>query len=82
MTEEKQKSKSRIAGKLNLSSRFWKTFLTILAAFLTFAGPTYVPYVLTVILNFDYFPSITFGIVLLMVGLVLLWYLIKNKVIS
>ena len=83
MTEEQQKSKSKkISGRLDLSSRFWKTFLVVLAAFLTFAGPTYVPYLLINILEINHFISMGLGFALLIAGLVLVWYLIKNKVIS
>jgi len=80
MTEEKQKSK--ISAKFDLTSKFWKVFLTLLAAVLTFAGPTYIVYVLLDILKIDYAVSMVSGFVLFLAGLVLIWYLIKNKVIS
>ena len=83
MTEKKQKSKSRISIRLDLSSKFWKTFLLILAVFLTFAGPTYMVYVVFLkILKMDYIVSMASGFALFVVGLVLMWYLIKRKVIS
>ena len=82
MTEKKRESKRKISARLDLSSKFWKTLLTVLAAFLTFAGPTYVVYVFINILKIDYFLSMISGIVLFMIGLVLIWYLIKNKIIS
>lgn len=83
MTEKKQKSKSRISIRLDLSSKFWKTFLIVLAAFLTFAGPTYIVYVVFLkILNMDYAVSMASGFALFIAGLVLIWYLIKNKVLS
>lgn len=83
MTEKKQKSKSRISIRLDLSSKFWKTFLLILAVFLTFAGPTYIVYVVFLkILKMDYVVSMASGFALFIVGLVLIWYLIKRKVIS
>lgn len=76
------KKKAETSARLNLSSKFWKTLLTVLAAFLTFAGPTYMVYVLMKILKIDYFVSMTSGIVLFVAGLVLIWYLIRNKIIS
>jgi hypothetical protein len=82
MTEKKRQSKGKTSAGLDLSSKFWKTLLTVLAAFLTFAGPTYVIYVLIRILKIDYFLSMISGIALFIIGLVLIWYLIKNKVIS
>jgi len=82
MNEKKQKSKSRISIRLDLSSKFWKTFLVVLAVFLTFAGPTYVVYALLNVLKMNYFVSMISGFALFIAGLVLIWYLIKNKVIS
>jgi cytochrome c oxidase assembly factor CtaG len=80
MTEKKEKSKS---SRLDLNSKFWKTFLVILAAFLTFAGPTYIVYVVFLkILNIDYVVSMFSGFALFIAGLLLIWYLIKRKVIS
>jgi len=80
MAEKKQKNKSI---RPDLSSKFWKTFLVVLAVFLTFAGPTYMVYVVFLtILKMDYFVSIASGFALFIVGLVLIWYLIKRKVIS
>jgi len=76
------KKKGETSARLNSSSKFWKTLLTVLAAFLTFAGPTYIVYVLMNILKIDYFVSMTSGIVLFVAGLVLIWYLIRKKIIS
>lgn len=80
MTKEKEKSKTSV--RLDLSSKFWRTFLVVLAAFLTFAGPTYVVYVFLNVLKINYAVSMGSGIILFIIGLVLIWYLIKNKVIS
>jgi hypothetical protein len=79
MTEEKQEGKA--SGRINLDSKFWRTFLTILAALLTFACPTYLVYVAINVLELNYFVSMISGFLLFLVGLVLVWYLIKNKVI-
>lgn len=76
------KKKTGTSARLNLSSKFWKTLLTVLAAFLTFAGPTYIVYALINIMKIDYFVSIASGIVLFVAGLVLIWYLIRKKIIS
>ena len=76
------KKKGETSARLDLSSKFWKTLLTVLAAFLTFAGPTYMVYVLMNMLKIDYFVSMTSGIVLFVAGLVLIWYLIRKKIIS
>ena len=69
-------------AKIDLNSKFWKTFFILLAALLMFAGPTYVVYVLINVLNMEYVLSMASGGILFIVGLTLLWYLVKNKVIS
>jgi len=76
------KKKGETSARLDLSSKFWKTLLTVLAAFLTFAGPTYMVYALRTILKIDYFVSMISGIVLFVAGLVLVWFLIKKKIVS
>ncbi len=69
-------------GLFNLSSKFMKVFLVIVAAFLVFVGPTYIPYVLVSVLNINDVASIILGFALLIVGLALMWYLIRKKIIE
>ncbi len=76
------KKKEGVSRRLDLTSKFWRTFLTVLAALLSFAGPTYVVYVLANVLKIDYFRSMLSGIVLFVVGLVLVWYLLRKEIIS
>jgi hypothetical protein len=64
-----------------IESKFTKIALTIVAALLIFVGPTYIPYLLTNV-GVDYFASIGLGAVLFIVGLVMLIYLIRKKVIA
>ena len=78
MTEDEETVNT---GMIDLESKFWRTTLLIVSVVLIFAGPTYVPYVLNGILNLDYIASIVTGIVLLTVGLLMMWYLIRKKVI-
>ena len=77
MAEKKEKSPS-----LDLSSKFWRTFLTMLAVALIFAGPTYTVLVLWRGLDLDYTLSMVSGFFLFIIGLVLLLFLIRRKVIS
>jgi hypothetical protein len=63
-------------------SKFVKVTMTIIAVFLIFIGPTYIPYLLSDVLKVDYIASIAIGAVLFIVGLVLLIYLIRKKVIQ
>jgi putative Mn2+ efflux pump MntP len=65
-----------------LDSKFMKLVLTVVAVFLIFVGPTYIPYLLSDILKVDYIASIVAGGLLFIVGLVMLVYLIRKKVIE
>jgi hypothetical protein len=65
-----------------LNSKFMKLVLTVVAVFLMFVGPTYIPYLLSDILKVDYIASIVVGGLLFIVGLVMLVYLIRNKIIE
>jgi len=82
MGEEEQKAKVRTSTRFDLNSRFWKTFLVVLAAFLTFAGPTYIVYVLSEALEIGYTLSMISGFALFLAGLVLMLYLVRKKVIT
>ena len=78
MTEDEE---SGSTGMIDLESKFWRTTLLIVSVVLIFAGPTYIPYVLNGILNLNYIASIVAGIVLLAIGLLMMAYLIRKKVI-
>ena len=65
-----------------LDSKFMKVALMIVAVFLIFVGPTYIPYLLSDILKVDYIASIVVGALLFIVGLVMLFYLVRKKVIE
>ncbi len=68
--------------KFDLNSKFLRVLLVILMVFLIFAGPTYVSYLLFDILNLNYLVSITTGFFLFVAGLLLMWFLIRKKIIS
>lgn len=77
MTEDNENI--QISG---IDSKFARVSLTIVAVFLIFIGPTYVPYLMSDIFKVDYIASISLGAVLLIVGLVMLFFLIRKKVIE
>ena len=57
--------------------RIWKTILFLLAAFLIFAGPSYVVYLIQKIgVSPPY--SIAFGFVLLILGIAIIYRLVKS----
>lgn len=65
-----------------IESKFTKVALTIVAVLLLFVGPTYIPYLMSEVAKIDYFASIGVGALLFIVGLVMLVYLIRKKVIT
>ena len=65
-----------------ITSKFGRTLLTIISAFLIFAGPTYVIYGLAVVLKINLAASFAVGIVLFIVGMIMMRFLVSKKVIS
>ncbi len=66
----------------SLDSKFMKVAMTIVSVFLIFVGSTYVPYLMSDVLKIDYGASVLAGAVLFIVGLVLLIFLVRKKVIE
>ena len=71
----------QVGGSL-LDSKFWRIMLIIIAVFLVFIGPTYIPYLLSDVLKLDYIASIVIGGVLFILGLIVILFLIRKKVIT
>jgi hypothetical protein len=63
-------------------SKFMRVLLIIVTVLLIFAGPTYVPYVLSGILNVSSVVATITGFALFIVGLFLMLFLIRKKIIS
>ena len=66
----------------SLDSKFMKVAMTIVSVILIFVGSTYVPYLMSDVLKIDYAASVLVGAVLFIVGLVLLIFLVRKKVIE
>lgn len=62
-------------------SRYRRVVLVLITAFLTFGGP-YLTHLLSAVVGVDYAISVIFGVILFGLGLALIWYLIKNEIIS
>ncbi len=77
-----ENDESNNVGKFDVSSKFWRVLLVIVAVFLIFAGPTYISYLLFNILNVNYVASIVSGFTLFIVGLFLMWFLIRKKIVT
>ena len=80
MTTVTEESKNmQVSG---IDSKFAKVALTIVSVFLIFVGPTYIPYLLSSVLKIDYIASIGVGALLFILGIVVLIYLVRKKVIE
>lgn len=77
-----ENDESNNVGRFDVSSKFWRVFLVIIAVFLIFAGPTYFSYLLFNILNVNYVASMVSGFALFIAGLVLMWFLVRKKIIT
>ncbi|HUT16857.1 MAG TPA: hypothetical protein VMW84_00995 [Acidobacteriota bacterium] len=77
-----ENDESNNVGRFDVSSKFWRVFLVIVAVFLIFAGPTYISYLLFNILNVNYVASIVSGFALFIAGLLLMWFLIRKKIVT
>jgi hypothetical protein len=69
-------------GLVGINSKFMKILLVLTTVFLIFAGPTYVSYLLSEVLNLNYLVSVTVGFSLFLLGLFLMYFLVKNKIIN
>jgi hypothetical protein len=68
--------------EIYIDSKFLRVLLIIATVFLLFAGPTYIPYLLSNILNLGSFVSVVVGAVLFATGLLLMVFLVRKKIIS
>jgi hypothetical protein len=59
-----------------------RTIMIIFATLLIFAGPTYLVYALVSMLDMEFFLSMGIGFAALIVGVVLLLFLMKKKIVS
>ena len=76
MTQGTKEATSRIAG-----SKYWKLLLVILAGLFTFGSP-YVAFMANHFLKRGIFFSFAGGFVSFAIGVLLVWYLIRIKVIT
>jgi hypothetical protein len=64
-----------------LGSRYWKAFLVVVAGLFIFGGP-YLAYIFVHLLKASTVVSALSGLVSFILGMGLVWYLVKNKVIT
>jgi hypothetical protein len=77
-----ENDENNTVGRFDVSSKFLRVLLIIVSVFLIFAGPTYVSYLLFDVLNVNYVASIVSGFALFIAGLLLMWFLIRKKIIT
>ena len=65
-----------------IESKFTRIALTVVAVFLIFIGPTYIPYLLAKVIGVEYFASIGIGLVLFILGIAMLLFLVRKKVVT
>ena len=63
-------------------SKFWRIALVVLSMLLIFAGPTYGFYLMVNVLKIHYFVSLGAGFILFIVGMALMVFLIRKKLIA
>lgn len=63
-------------------SKLVKVLLILIAAVLIFIGPTYGTYAFMRVLNLSYAIATTTGIILLIIGIIMMWLLLKRKIIT
>jgi hypothetical protein len=69
-------------GRFDVSSKFLRVLLVIITVLLIFAGPTYIPFVLSDLLHVNYVASIVTGVALFIAGLLLMGFLVRKKIIT
>ena len=79
MTEEEENNN---VGRFDMSSKFSRVLLIIVTVILLFVGPSYIPYVLTDLLNLNYVASVVTGFALFIAGLLLMWFLVRKKIVT
>jgi cytochrome c biogenesis protein CcdA len=63
-------------------SKFWRIVLVVVSMLLIFVGPTYGFYILVHVLKLEYFASLAAGLVLFVVGMFMMLFLIRKKLIT
>jgi hypothetical protein len=64
-----------------MESKFMRVFLIMIGALLVFMGPTYIPYILANVLDLNVLASKIVGFVIFIVGILIVIYLSRKKII-
>jgi len=77
-----EKDEDNNVGRFDVSSKFLRILLVMLTVLLIFIGPTYIPYLLSDLLHVNYVASVATGVALFIAGLLLMWFLVRKKIIT
>jgi len=75
---EEDNENTQVTG---IYSKFSRITLTVLSMLILFAGPTYIPYIMSKV-HIDLVVTSAVGGVLFIVGLVFMFWLVKKKIIA
>jgi len=64
-----------------MESKFMRVFLIMIGALRVFMGPTYMPYILANVLDLNVLASKIVGFVIFIVGILIVIYLSRKKII-
>jgi lipid-A-disaccharide synthase-like uncharacterized protein len=76
------KSENDSMGTFDMDSKFLKILLVLTTVFLLFAGPTYISFLLSEVFQLNYLASVFIGFSLFLVGLFLIYFLVRKKIIA
>jgi hypothetical protein len=77
-----ENDENNAVGRFDVGSKFMRVLLIIVSVFLIFVGPTYVSYVLADVLNINYAASVVTGFALFILGVLLMGFLIRKKIVT
>ena len=76
------KSENDSVRTFDMDSKFLKILLVLTTVFLIFAGPTYISFLLSEVFQLNYLASVVIGFSLFLVGLFLIYFLVRKKIIA
>ena len=75
------KSENDFVRTFDMDSKFLKTLLVLTTVFLIFAGPTYISFLLSEVFQLNYLASVVIGFSLFLVGLFLIYFLVRKRLL-
>jgi len=76
------KSENDSMRTFDTDSKFIKILLVLTTVFLIFAGPTYISFLLSEVFQLNYLASVVIGFSLFLLGLFLIYFLVRKKIFA